>query len=93
MLCAILVHEVLRMLMMVMLLFVLVMAVHELLVMVEIWHAHQALAVRGLASSSVVLVPEDGLNVVLLLLEVGPTVLKLLQLLLLGLQHMLLVNL
>ena len=40
MLCAILVHELLRMLMMVMLLFVLVMAVHELLVMVEIWHAH-----------------------------------------------------
>ena len=86
MLCAILVHEVLRMLMMVMLLFVLVMAVHELLVMVEIWHAHQALAVRGMVASSVVFVPEDGLNVVLLLLEVGPTtVLELLQLLFLGL--------
>ena len=71
MLCTVLMHEVLCMHMlvvMVTLLFVLVMTVHELLVVVEIWHAHQALAVRRMVTSRVVFVPKDGLNVVLLLL-------------------------
>ena len=46
MLTTVLVHQLLRMMVMrVMVLLVLVIVAHELLMMIEIWHAHQTLVV------------------------------------------------